>query len=70
MSFINRLTSITKDYKTSKELAERIGVSPSSITHWRLGQTPRYDTIKKIAEALGVSPGWLAFGESEGRKDK
>lgn len=40
---------------TQRELAERVGVSPSAVTHWERGSVaPRTDRLGQIAEALGV----------------
>lgn len=42
------------------ELAEKIGVNRSAITHYLNGVScPKNDTAIKIAEVFGVSPLWL-----------
>lgn len=45
-----------KNRMTKKNLAEAVGISPMSITHYENGERkPEFSTIKKLAEALGVS---------------
>lgn len=50
---------------TSVEIAEEIGVSPTSMTHYRQGKSnPRLDTLVDLAAVLDVSLDYLIFGES------
>ena len=47
---------------TVAQLAEKSGVSETTITHVRTGKfRPRLDTLMKIAEALGVEIGDIAL---------
>jgi transcriptional regulator with XRE-family HTH domain len=49
---------------TQEELAEKAGVSPSTIVNIERDQTvPHFRTIRKLAEALDVDPTSL-LGES------
>jgi len=49
---------------TQEELAEKAGVSPSTIVNIERDQTvPHFRTIRKLAEALDVNPTSL-LGES------
>jgi transcriptional regulator with XRE-family HTH domain len=42
---------------TQAELAEKVEVSATTISHWETGsKRPRASNIRKLAEALGVSP--------------
>lgn len=51
------------------QLAEALGVAPSSITRWESGElAPRVEMREPIAEALGVDVDWLfrhANGDDE-----
>jgi repressor LexA len=41
---------------TQAELAERVGVSVTTISHWETGsKRPRVSNIRKLAEVLGVT---------------
>jgi transcriptional regulator with XRE-family HTH domain len=42
---------------TQAEIAEKIGVSVTTISHWETGsKRPRAGNIRKLAEVLGVTP--------------
>ncbi len=42
---------------TQAELAEKVGVSVTTISHWETGsKRPRASNIRKLAEALAVTP--------------
>jgi transcriptional regulator with XRE-family HTH domain len=42
---------------TQAELAEKIGVSVTTISHWETGsKRPRASNIRKLAEVLSVTP--------------
>src|SRR5713101_6921258 len=42
---------------TQAELAEEVGVSVTTISHWETGsKRPRASNIRKLAKVLGVSP--------------
>ena len=42
------------------DLADRIGVNRSAITHYTNGTScPKNDTAQKIADVFGVNPAWL-----------
>lgn len=42
---------------TQEELAGKVGVSATTISHWETGsKRPRATNIRKLAEALDVSP--------------
>jgi transcriptional regulator with XRE-family HTH domain len=46
----------SRDGLTQAALAKKIGISPSAVAQWELGQTvPTTDNLAKIAKALGVS---------------
>jgi transcriptional regulator with XRE-family HTH domain len=54
------------------EIAERLGVKPPSITHWKNGIGPGRKRLKQIAEEYKVSLDWLQYGDtadSNGAKD-
>jgi len=47
-------------FLTQRELAERVGMSPLTITKLELGQQqPRPSTVRKLARALRVKPAEL-----------
>lgn len=42
---------------TQAEVAEKIGVSVTTISHWETGsKRPRVGNIRKLAETLGITP--------------
>ena len=42
---------------TQAELAEKVGVSATTISHWETGsKRPRASNIRKLAEVLEVTP--------------
>jgi transcriptional regulator with XRE-family HTH domain len=42
---------------TQAELAEKVGVSVTTISHWETGnKRPRASNIRKLAEVLSVTP--------------
>lgn len=42
---------------TQVELAEKVGVSVTTISHWETGsKRPRASNIRKLAEVLSVNP--------------
>ena len=46
-----------RKFLTQAELAEKVGVSESTIAGWEAGRkSPRLRNIRKLAEALGVEP--------------
>ena len=45
-------------FLTQAELAEKTGVSESTVAGWEAGRkAPRLRNIRKLAEVLGVEPG-------------
>lgn len=51
---------------TQAELAEKMGVTPQSISQYERNIiNPKPETIKKFADALGVDARWLEVGEYE-----
>jgi transcriptional regulator with XRE-family HTH domain len=55
---------------TQDELAKKIGVTPTAISHWETGsKRPRAKNIRKLAIALGVTPQEIlaALKESQSR---
>lgn len=48
---------------TQQELALRLGVTQSTVSHWLTGRrTPTFSRIERIAAELGVDAAELAFG--------
>lgn len=43
-----------KGYSDVKELAQIMGVSPTTIRNWMKGSIPRWDRLKKLSIVLGV----------------
>ena len=51
---------------TQKELAEKIGIKPSTMTDYmKLRSAPSYGIIQKIADYFGVSVDYLMTGEEK-----
>lgn len=49
-----------------RDLAQRAGLAPSSITDIELGtRIPRTDTVDRLATALRVERCWLAYGDGK-----
>ena len=63
MIFSERLKTLRKEKKlTQKELAEQIGISQKSYSHWETGKNePSLENLIKLADLLEVSIDWL-FG--------
>lgn len=63
MIFSERLKTLRKEKKlTQKELAEQIGISQKSYSHWESGKNePSLENLIKLADLLEVSLDWL-FG--------
>ena len=63
MLFSERLKTLRKEKKlTQKELAEQIGISQKSYSHWETGKNePSFENLIKLADLLEVSLDWL-FG--------
>lgn len=63
MFFSERLKTLRKEKKlTQKELAEQIGISQKSYSHWETGKNePSFENLIKLADLLEVSLDWL-FG--------
>jgi len=62
-----RITSAREEVGiTRKELAEKIGVAASTITHYERGNflAPKIPVIDAIARALNVNPLWLTSKSS------
>lgn len=64
--FEKRLREVRKSKKTTqKELAEQIGISQKSYSHWENGKTePSFENLVKLADLLDVSLDWL-FGRDK-----
>ena len=57
---------IDHDDMTVTELAEKMGVTPQTISQYERNIiNPKPETIKKFADALGVDARWLEVGEYE-----
>jgi transcriptional regulator with XRE-family HTH domain len=56
-TFAERLKELRFRKRISqKELAQKIGVSPSTVAAWEVGRNePNYDMLKKLADFFGVS---------------
>lgn len=52
---------------SQSELAEKAGVSRSSVSNWLLGRSASVKTgvVGSLAKALNVSPEWLMYGQGE-----
>ena len=66
MIFSERLKTLRKEKKlTQKELAEQIGISQKSYSHWETGKNePSLENLIKLADLLEVSIDWL-FGREQ-----
>ncbi|QZA80258.1 helix-turn-helix domain-containing protein [Deefgea piscis] len=55
-----------------KDLAKRIGVTPSAITQWKTGNIKQLEAsnLLNIARELGINPEWLATGKGEMSSEK
>jgi transcriptional regulator with XRE-family HTH domain len=69
MTVGERVLKIAKAAGLSRaDLAERVGVNPSALTHWGKGESnPSIEKIPDIAKILGVTIGHLFGEEGEGR---
>lgn len=64
MAFLGEnLKKIRQEHKlTQIELANMLGISQKSYSHWENGKCkPNYEKLEKIADFFGVSLDWL-FG--------
>jgi transcriptional regulator with XRE-family HTH domain len=51
-----------------RDLAQRVGCSPATISDWRQGVTPSdFKLVRRIAEELGVTLSFLLTGEDDAR---
>jgi transcriptional regulator with XRE-family HTH domain len=50
-----------ESFLSQRDLAQKAGVSPTTIMHLETGESadPRLSTVRKVAEALGVDPNSL-----------
>ena len=66
MIFSERLKRLRKEKKlTQKELAEQIGISQKSYSHWETGKNePSLENLIKLVDLLEVSIDWL-FGREQ-----
>ena len=64
--FGTRLREVRKSKKiTQIELANMLGISQKSYSHWENGKTePSFESIVKLADLLDVSLDWL-FGRDK-----
>ena len=62
---------LLKRKMTSKELAERIGITQANLSILKTGKAKgiRFDTLAKICEALDCQPGDLLEYEKEKRAE-
>jgi len=69
MSFSNRLKFLRKENDLyQKELAEKIGVSRTTITQYENGaREPNYETLKKLANFFEVSIDYLLGNTNQRR---
>lgn len=60
-----RIFSLMKELNISqKELAEKIQVSPQTITDWKKGKSNSFSTkLSVLAPALQTTPAWLYWGK-------
>jgi transcriptional regulator with XRE-family HTH domain len=50
---------------TQEELADKVGVSLTTISAWEGGKQPRIKNMRALAEALGVTPDQIILLESK-----
>lgn len=69
MTFYERLTDLMSENRISgRELAKKIGASPTATIAWRKGAVPNADAACKIAELLHTTVEYLVTGKiSESR---
>ena len=67
MTFAEKIHDLrTKKGMTQKELADKLGNSHKTVSHWEKGrQLPPGDALAAIAAALDVTPGYLTGEQSE-----
>jgi transcriptional regulator with XRE-family HTH domain len=54
----------------SGHLAETLGVTPATVSNWRVGRSvPRGDKLLELAAVLGVDAGDLLFGGFRSLRD-
>lgn len=59
-----RIHELLKEKRISqKELAEALGISPSSVSDWKRGSVPSSENLVKAAQFLGVSIECLTEGK-------
>ena len=56
---------VLRGEKTVREVAKDLGISPSALTMYELGQrSPKDEVKKKLAEYFGTTVGALFFAEN------
>ena len=50
---------------SSKELAQELGVAPSTLSYYLKDREPNYDILIKIADYFDVTIDWLVGGETD-----
>lgn len=60
-TFATRIKELRlKNNLTQKDIAEKIGLTPTGISYWESGNAvPNYDTLKKLADLFNVSIDYL-----------
>lgn len=69
MAYMRRATlaaEIARSGMTRKQLAQRVGVTPATVTAWVAGRrVPRIDAALKVAEVLGTPAEALFSSQTE-----
>lgn len=62
--------SLVLGAKTSQSLAEKLGVSPQTVSSWKARESVPYAQCVDMAERHNVSLDWLLTGEGPMRRDE
>ena len=64
--FSNRFRQLKDESElSSKELAQKLGIAPSTLSYYLKDREPNYDMLIKIADYFDVTIDWLVGNDTE-----